>query len=220
MTKTNQPSLLSRTRLINRCVLGAAGLAVALVVVVFLEVGQWLVVEDPLSHADAILVLSGDMPIRAMEAAKLYRDGYAPQVWLTHSTEPGKTLAALGINFTGEDHYDQQLLIRRGVPPGAIHIIDPPIVNTADEIRTASAELSRLHGSALILVTSKAHTRRAGLLWRRLASGSGRVIVRAAEEDTFDPVHWWRNTRDALAVVREVLGLANAWAGLPLHPAR
>jgi hypothetical protein len=30
--------------------------------------------------------------------------------------------------------------------------------------------------------------------------------------------HWWRNTRDALAVVREILGLINLWAGLPVRP--
>ena len=220
MNRATQPSFLSRNRLINRSVIAAAGLVVTFVVVAFLEVGQWLVVEDPLSRADAILILSGDMPIRAIEAAKLYRDGYAPQVWLTHSTEPGKTLAAFGIDFTGEDRYNQLLLIRGGVPPGAIHVIDPPIVNTADEIRTAALALNRAHGSAVILVTSKSHTRRAGMLWRRLAVGSGRAVVRAAEQDPFDPLHWWRNTRDALEVVREVLGLLNVWAGLPLHPAR
>jgi hypothetical protein len=44
--------------------------------------------------------------------------------------------------------------------------------------------------------------------------------VRAAADDPFDPSHWWRNSTDALDVVREVLGLLNAWAGLLLHPAR
>jgi hypothetical protein len=44
--------------------------------------------------------------------------------------------------------------------------------------------------------------------------------VRAAGTDGFDAAHWWRNTHDALDVVREVLGLLNAWAGLPLQPAR
>jgi len=44
--------------------------------------------------------------------------------------------------------------------------------------------------------------------------------VRAASEDPFDPRHWWRSTGDALDVVREVLGLMNAWAGLPLRRTR
>ena len=45
------------------------------------------------------------------------------------------------------------------------------------------------------------------------------AIVHGVSDDSFDPAHWWKNTSDALDVVREVLGLANAWAGLPLRPA-
>jgi hypothetical protein len=56
-------------------------------------------------------------------------------------------------------------------------------------------------------------------LWKRLAGHDGAAIVRGVSSDPFDAGHWWRNTRDALDVVREVLGLLNAWAGLPLQPA-
>ncbi len=93
-------------------------------------------------------------------------------------------------------------------------------MNTADEIKVIAPALARGKDGAVILVTSRAHTRRVRLLWRRLAPGQGRVIVRAASGDPFDPRHWWRNTRDALDVVREVLGLLNAWAGLPLRRAQ
>src|SRR5204862_282072 len=58
----------------------------------------------------------------------------------------------------------------------------------------------------------KVHTRRVRLLWRRLASGQGQAIVRASSGDPFDPGNWWRNTRDAFDVVREVLGVLNAWS--------
>jgi uncharacterized SAM-binding protein YcdF (DUF218 family) len=191
-----------------------------LAVVMFFGVGRWLVVEDPLVKARAILVLSGGMPLRAIEAAKLYREGYAPEIWLTHSTEPGDTLGEMGISFSGEEYYDKLVLIHEGVPPEAIRVLEPPIVNTADEIKVTAAALARGKGEAVILVTTKAHTRRVCLLWRRLVPGQGRAIVRAASGDPFDPRHWWRTTSDALDVVREVLGLLNAWAGLPLHPAR
>jgi len=160
------------------------------------------------------------MPLRAVEAAKLYREGYAPEIWLTHSTEPAATLKEMGIPFSGEDSYNKLVLIHEGVPSEAIHILEPPIVNTADEIKTAAASLARENGSVIIIVTTKAHTRRVRLLWRRLAPGQGHAIVHAASGDSFDPRRWWRNTSDALDVVRELLGLLNAWAGLPLQPAR
>lgn len=188
----------------------------ALALVAFFGVGRWLVVEDPIGKARAIAVLSGRMPVRALEAAKLYRQGYAPEVWLTHTSEPGESLKAMEISFEGEEVYNARVLIHEGVPAGAIHLLEPPIVNTADEIRVISKSLEREKDRSVILVTSKPHTRRVRLLWQKLAPRECRAIVRAASEDPFDPRHWWRSTGDALDVVREVLGLMNAWAGLPL----
>jgi len=211
----------SRPRHRARRVLWAVGVgALLFALVIFFGVGRWLVAEDQLGKASAIVVLSGAMPMRAIEAAKLYREGYAPEVWLTHSTEPGETLQEMGIPFAGEDHYNALVLIHEGVPAKAIHVLEPPIVNTADEIKVAASALAQAKGDAVILVTTKVHTRRVRLLWRRLASGQGRAIVRGASADPFDPRHWWRSTTDALDVVREVLGVLNVWAGLPLHPAR
>jgi uncharacterized SAM-binding protein YcdF (DUF218 family) len=206
-----------RTR---RVLFAVAGTGLVFAAVIFLGVGRWLVVEDPLERAKAIVVLSGAMPLRATEAGKLYREGYAPEIWLTRSAEPGETLEQMGIPFAGEDYYNKLVLIHDGVPREAIHVLEPPIVNTADEIKVAAATLARGNGEAVIIVTTKAHTRRTRLLWRRLAPSPGRAIVRSASGDSFDPGHWWRTTGDALDVVREALGLLNAWAGLPVHPAR
>ena len=50
----------------------------------FRKVGRWLVDPDPLQHARAIVVLSGRLPFRSMEAAEVYRQGWAPEVWLFH----------------------------------------------------------------------------------------------------------------------------------------
>jgi uncharacterized SAM-binding protein YcdF (DUF218 family) len=220
MAALDNPAVVSRRRSRAWLILSAASVgAFVPALMIFFGVGRWLVVEDPLVKAKAIVVLSGAMPLRAIEAAKLYREGCAPEIWLTHSTEPGETLEEMGIPFAGEDHYNALVLRREGVPAEAIHVLDPPIVNTADEIKVAATAVTRAQGEAVILVTTKAHTRRVRLLWRRLAPSHCRAIVRAASGDSFDPRHWWRNTSDALEVVREVLGLLNAWAGLPLHPA-
>ncbi|HYW66690.1 MAG TPA: YdcF family protein [Candidatus Dormibacteraeota bacterium] len=186
---------------------------------VFFHLGRWLIVEDPLQNAAAIAVLSGRMPNRALEAAKVYKQGYAPQVWLTHSTEPGATLAKLSVPYQGEDVYDKLILIHEGVPESAISVLDPPIVNTADEMAAIGQALQRANPRRVILVTSKVHTRRTHTLWKRLSTANGEAIVHGVSDDPFDADHWWQNTSDALDVVREVLGLLNAWAGLPLRPA-
>jgi DUF218 domain-containing protein len=203
----------------HRIVLGVAGLLLLGAVIFLLGIGRWLVVEDPLEKAHAIVVLSGRMPLRAIEAAKLYREGCAPKVWLTYSTEPGSTLKTMGISFVGEDAYNMQVLLHEGVPAADIQLLQPPIINTADEIAAVSAALKEEKGARVILVTSKVHTRRVRILWHKLAAHSGQAIIRAASDDPFEPKRWWRTTGDALDVVREFLGVLNAWAGMPLHPA-
>jgi len=206
---TDRSSCIPKVALV--CLLGFALLAAFCV----WQVGSWLVVQDSLQKAQAIVVLSGRMPVRALGAADLYRGGWAPQVWLTKSAEPGRTLAGLNISYEGEEFYNTQVLVHQGVPADAIHVLANPIVNTADEIAEIAASLPADKTGLVIIVTSKVHTRRVRALWRRL--GRGRAIVRGADGDPFEPDRWWRTSGDALDVVRECLGLMNAWAGLPLH---
>src|SRR6202023_428774 len=65
--------------------------------IIFLNVGRWLILEDPLDKAQAIVVLSGGMPMRAKEAARLYNAAYAPQVWLTRANQPAASLQEMHI---------------------------------------------------------------------------------------------------------------------------
>lgn len=203
-----------------RTLLAILALALLALIGLFLSAGRWLVVEDALQKADAIAVLSGRMPLRVLEAAKLYHEGYAQEIWLTHSREPGESLKALGVEYAGEETYNRQILLHAGVPAEAIRDLEPPIVNTADEMKTIAAELRKTNRFSAILVTSKVHTRRTRTLWRRLVGRSPQAIIRGVSGDPYEPGHWWRNTQDALDVVREYLGLLNAWAGLPLHPGK
>ena len=200
--------------------LSIIGSLLFLLLLAFLNLGRWLDKEDPPQKAAAIAVLSGRMPSRALEAARLYNQGYAPQVWLSYSVEPGATLEKLSVPYAGEEFYDRLLLLHQGVPDSAIHILAPPIVNTADEMRTFGQALRKENLRRIIIVTSKAHARRASVLWKHLSAKDGEAIVCGASGDGYDPAHWWRNTGDALDVVREILGLLNAWAGLPLQPAK
>jgi uncharacterized SAM-binding protein YcdF (DUF218 family) len=188
-------------------------------ILAFRGLGRWLVVEDPLDHADAIVVLSGGLPYRAVEAARIFLQGMAPQVWLTRPQSPSATLSKMGISFEGEEGYSRSVLLHEGVPESAIRLLAPEIVNTEDEERAVIAEMRATGASRVIIVTSPPHTRRVRALWRHLAPASGVLIVRYAPEDEFDANHWWRTTRDSMSVMRETTGLLNVWAGLPVRPA-
>jgi uncharacterized SAM-binding protein YcdF (DUF218 family) len=193
-----------------------AGAAAAL----FLTVGRWLVVEDPLVHADVIVVLSGRIPERAVEAARIYKAGYAEQVWISPPVSPVKELKAMNISYLGEDFYNEKILIARGVPADAIRVLERPDVNTEAEVRQIAEDLHNWEFHSVIIVTSKAHTRRVRTIWRKLNGAEPSMIVRYASDDTYDGARWWRHTKDAMDVVRETLGLLNAWAGFPLRPSQ
>src|SRR5713226_1145479 len=164
-------------------------------------VGQWLVVEDTLEPAQAIVVLTGRMPVRAREAAEIYRQGYAAQIWLLRPAGVAEQLQQMGIYFVGEEFYNQKVLLRLGVPSDAIRVLARPVVNTEDELLQVAEELRREDGRKVIVVTTRPHTRRVRAIWRARVGQSPRLLVRYASEDGYDGAHWWRHTGDALDVV-------------------
>ena len=180
--------------------------------------GRWLVREDSLSRADLIVVLSGGLPYRAMAGATVFRGGYAPEIWVTRPDSPAPDLLARGIHYVGEEEYNRDILLAQGVPESAVHIFSGTIVDTEQEVEDIARVMHSTGKTSVIIVTSPQHTRRVKALWKHIVGNNLKLTVRAAWEDPFDADHWWRNTRDALSVVREYLGLANAWAGLPVRP--
>jgi uncharacterized SAM-binding protein YcdF (DUF218 family) len=207
----------------RRILCRSAAFAALLALIVFSTVafrgaGRWLVREDALRPADVIVVLSGAMPQRAEEAARIFRLGYARQVWLTRPESPAQELSAMGVHYMGEQDYNRDVLIHEGVPDSGIRVLPDTIIDTEQEVDEITREMRRGGISSAIIVTSPPHTRRVRVLWRELAPRNLHAIVRAAHEDPFDADYWWRNTRDAFSVAREMLGLLNAWAGLPVRP--
>ncbi len=220
MPSTDNKSLRvsGRRRRLGIYFLAILALLVVVGVVVFRNVGRWLVREDPLAKADVIVVLSGGLPYRAEAAAGIFKAGYAPAVWVSRPEGPQEELAALGIHFVGEEEYNREILVQQGVPDAAIRIFPDTIVNTQEEVAEISRDMRRDGKHTVIIVTSPQHTRRVRALWRKLVGDEPRAIVRAAPDDPFDADHWWRTTPDVLAVVRESMGLLNVWAGLPVRP--
>jgi uncharacterized SAM-binding protein YcdF (DUF218 family) len=210
-----EPTLKTRRWLILGGILVALGAAG---IVLFFGIGQWLVVQDPLAHADVIVVLSGRIPERAVEAARIYQAGYSEQIWVSRPVSPGDELKTMNISYLGEDFYNEEILLAKHVLPDAIRVLDRPSANTEEEVREISQTLRDENLHQVIIVTSKPHTRRVRAIWRKLVGPDPHLIVRYATDDPYDGAHWWRHTHDALDIVRETLGLFNAWAGFPIRP--
>lgn len=182
-------------------------------------IGKWLVRVDTVQESGAIAVLAGSLPTRAMEAAELYHSGYAKEIWLTHPNGQKNFSDYPDIHEASEDEFNVQVLLGQGVPAEAIRVLDTPIVNTADELNAIASELKRTGDDTVIVVTSKAHTRRVHSLWKKYHSGDGKIIVHAVTGDAFDPSRWWKTSGGKTQVFHELLGMINLWAGLPIQPA-
>jgi uncharacterized SAM-binding protein YcdF (DUF218 family) len=194
-------------------------------VIVVMTVAGWglthaatfLVREDPLRHADAILVLAGSRFERALEGYDVYHEGYAPVLALSPGQEePAERIVrARGVYLPREAEPVRQALIGLGVPPGAILIGDGPVDNTAAEAVMLRGLAQRYGWHTVIVVTSKLHTRRTSFAMRRALQGTGiTVIVHASKYDPVDPAHWWRRRRDVRWLMDEWPRVIAYWCGL------
>lgn len=214
---TQQSKDASRWRLFLLISGGIALLAFTSTLLILLGLGKWLVKEDALQKAAAIVVLSGNFPDRGLEAGELYREGYAPEVWLTHPAARSNALNVLGIRYPNENDFNRQVLRRQGVPAKAIRVLDDPIENTADELKVISDTLRDQGEDTVIIVTNKSHTRRVHILWEKYFNSTGRIIVHGVSEDDFEAARWWKYTGSTAQVIHEVMGIMNAWAGQPMQ---
>ena len=203
----------------RRIVVGAAMVLVTLMVFAFAQAGVSLRVSDPVQKADAIVVIGGRIPYRAMQGAALYRKGLAPEVWLTMGNRNAAEIEMekMDIHPVLEHVYSQAVLERRGVPTNAIRVIPGRNNNTATEMRTIGAYARTRGVSRVILVTSNYHSRRVRTLWRKINGLSPEAIIQYTDAEPFDPERWYADSADAWTVSREWFGLLNAWLGFPIR---
>jgi uncharacterized SAM-binding protein YcdF (DUF218 family) len=168
--------------------------------------GRYLQHEDPLRRADAIFVLGGTWLERGLEAADLYRDGFAPVIALSPGRQEPADMAARarGIRFPRAAEILADALAASGIPRTAFVIAEGSVDNTADEAVMLRSLTKSRGWRTVIVVTSKFHTRRSGYAMRRALAGTGvDVMIRASRYDVADPARWWRARRDVRFVVEE-----------------
>jgi uncharacterized SAM-binding protein YcdF (DUF218 family) len=171
------------------------------------NLGAFLAPEDPLQKADAIFVFAGTFVERPLEAADLYRDGYAPVVVITRSTreqDAYEVARRRGATLDDEFTVARDVLRELAVPDAAI--LSPADVhdNTAQEAATLRELARRERWSRVIVVSSKYHLRRVSLACTRALAGTPvQIIRRGTRYDPSVPGRWWRHRADIRWVVSE-----------------
>ncbi len=174
-------------------------------------VGSFLIEEDTARPADAIVVLSGSVPDRMLEAVDLYRAQLASRIVLTREPVlPGlAVLRERGGNVP--EHHEDNLAIAQqlGIPAAAVAVLPTPVSSTIAEAQLVVGYLRAQGLRSVLLVTSKAHARRAGMIFRHLAGPTYEVAVCPSPYDPFTAEGWWSERAYVRRVVIEYGKLLN-----------
>lgn len=175
-------------------------------------VARALVVQVPLPHSDAILVMAG-APVyfaRVAHAGRLFLDGRADKILLTNDGVRGSWSNTLQRNPLYYERATLRLTLA-GVPATAIDLLPGHIASTYDEAILAR-QYAQIHSlKSVIVVTSDFHSRRALWALRRALRDTDVVVgvdPAAPLFATVSPRTWWLFPRGWQAVVGEYLKLA------------
>jgi uncharacterized SAM-binding protein YcdF (DUF218 family) len=173
---------------------------------------RFLIVNTPLNHADAIVVLSGAAVYRERteRAADYYRQGVADRILITNDNLRGEWSSTEQRNPFFHERARNNLLTL-GVPADRVELIPDPVANTSEEAQALKryAEVHKL--KSLLVVTSAYHSRRA--LWtlgKVFKETAIKIGIRSVEggEQTPSPSTWWLYTRGWQMVAGEYVKMA------------
>lgn len=174
--------------------------------------GRYLITEDRLQKAGAIAVLAGDGGVgRTLEAVRLYQDGHAPKIVLTHQRLPKgyEALVRLGLTVPEERGIQWMILKAMRIPATAVLQVSERADSTETEMIYLARLLKEHQIGTVILVTDRSHSTRARKILARVSGGKIVIISRPTRYDTFDPEGWWRSRADAKEVLMEYAKLLN-----------
>jgi uncharacterized SAM-binding protein YcdF (DUF218 family) len=173
-------------------------------------VAEGWIVNDPLVHADAIVVLGGGFENRPAAAAKLFHEGLAPRIiYMDVQIAPS---AKLGITLT-EREITRRMLLSNGVPEEAMTVIGEAVTSTYDESRAVQAWVRQTGAKSVIIPTDMFHTRRVRWVFRKeLAPAGASVSVRAVPPvEGYGTTNWWHRETGLIAFENEVFKSLYYW---------
>ena len=113
---------------------------------------RWLVVSVPMEKADTLIVLGGESRARPLEAARLFKKGVAPRIFITGD---------------GDAVANRRILTGEGVPAARI-TVEPKATTTYENALLLKPLLEDDRIRSALIVTSPFHTRRALATFRKV----------------------------------------------------
>ena len=191
----------------KKCVIiGIVFIFLTAIVYCFFNLGNYLVVQDNLEKADAIVVFSGDNGPRTEMGVDLLKKGYGKYLILSGGkVYDDVTMAELMKNHAINLGVDENLII-----------LDRKSESTSDNAKYTKDIIVKNNFKSVIVVTSDYHTRRSKLAMEKALEG-----VKINDEDVIVQVYpsndkefstkWWTSGSSVLIVISEYLKLIGYW---------
>ena len=175
----------------------------------------WLVIDEPMPRADALLVMAGGEVYleRVQHAAELFREGTAARILLTDDGQKHSWSRPLQRN-PGSTELAIDVLQRVGVPRDRIEILPGIVHGTSDEAVAVKRYADEHPLRSLVAVTSPYHTRRTAWTLRHILRNDGIAIgidPVPATRTTPKPATWWASLDGWRTVATEFVKLPYYW---------
>jgi len=177
-----------------------AGVAVCVIVASLLRWGGYLLIsDDPLpDHVDTAVVLQGSIlgeNARMAGAVRVLEQGKTNRILVSIPRESywGEQIAPIALAYIGK-HYGQDIASH-------IDFCETDDVDSTEEEAEALAKcISHHEWRSITVVTSDYHTRRTGIIWRRMLRKQHAVFsiaIHAVPDPEFHASRWWLERRSA-----------------------
>ena len=167
------------------------------------RLAAWWVVSDELTHADAIVVLGGDIDVRPFAAAALYERGFASKI-LVPNVRMGRA-ERLGF-VPSHTQLNCDVLLNLGIPETAVDTFGEDVSSTREEAQALREWALASQAKRVIVPTEFFAARRTRwILARELDPIGVEVIVHAFPPDEYVLADWWRHRYGLIDFNNEVL---------------
>jgi len=207
-------------------ILLAAALAAAAIIAVpfvrepVLRAAGWaLVLDEPVTRADIIVVSLDSGGAGVLEAADLVQSGVATRVAVFSDPLPGEAVEFIRRKFPDEEWDWSARQIRQLRWLGVMDVMQIPKseIGTEEEGQVLPSWCDRHQFQSVVFVVARDHSRRLRrVLNRVMKDHPTRVTVRPARYSSFDPDRWWQTRSGIRTGIIELQKLA---IEVVLHPA-